>query len=312
MSCPPLPAVTVVISTHNRRGELLTTLQSLRDIGYPALQVVVVDNASEDGTTACLRESFPEVTVLPHSDNNPLRGYNMGFDTVQTPYALVLDDDSAPRKNSLERMVGLLEETPAAGAVAANIIGPDGRSEWGPDGDVEFSTDWYNLIGCGFLVRTQILRQAEGYDEAFGLYYNDLDLAVRILALGHGILYESACVVDHRRAGPGRTPARKYYLMLRNFPLIIRGHFTGPRKADLIAGHAVIALVRSTRAGCLLSGLSGILAGLRVRSSRPFLAAGNGLAVRRFLQQYSLRHHVARLLGRGTATPTGGTTEYKP
>ena len=87
--------------------------------------------------------------------------------------------------------------------------------------------------------------------------------------MGYKILYERGCTVDHRRLGAGRTPARKHYLMLRNFPLIIRGHFAGLRKADLIAGHAVIALVRSAREGCLLSGLSGLIAGIRTRSTRP-------------------------------------------
>ena len=70
------------------------------------------------------------------------------------------------------------------GAVAANVVGRDGKSEWGPEGDVDFSSAWFNLIGCGFLVRREVLVQTGGFDEDFGLYYNDLEFALRILAFG--------------------------------------------------------------------------------------------------------------------------------
>ena len=288
-----LPAVTVVISTHNRRGELETTLSALRQLGYPRLQITVVDNASDDGTASLLRNDFPRVTLIPHSDNRPMRGYNMGFDSVLTPYVLVLDDDSCPQRGAIERMVEILEDHPKIGAVAANIVGPDGHSEWGAEGDADFSEDFFNLIGCGFLVRRDVLLQTAGYDESFGLYYNDLELALRILAFGHRIAYDKKAIVEHRKCSSSPTPL-KLRFMMRNFPLLVRSHFSGLRRIDLILGHAAIALCHAIRNGQGGAALRGLKASFHAASQRPFLPEPDSLAVRRFVHRYSLWRHLLR------------------
>lgn len=287
------PAVTAVISTHNRRDELETTLTGLRQLGYPHLQVVVVDNASDDGTATLLRSDFPRVTLIPHSDNRPMRGYNMGFDSVRTPYVLVLDDDSCPQRGAIERMVEILEDHPDVGAVAANIVGPGGQSEWGAEGDVGFSTDFFNLIGCGFLARRGVLLQTGGYDESFGLYYNDLELALRILSFGHRIAYDRTAIVEHRKGTSSPSPLKLHYMM-RNFPLLVRSHFSGLRRTDLVLGHAAIALCHAIRNGQGRAALRGLKAIFFSTSRRAFLPAPDTLAVRRFVHRYSLWSHLLR------------------
>lgn len=307
----PSSDVTAVISTHNRRHELNVTLTGLLRLGYPDLRIIVVDNASDDGTAAFVRENFAGVTLWPHSDNRPLRGYNLGFNAVRTPYVLVLDDDSCPRPGAIERMVQRLQDVPCAGAVAANIIGSDGQSEWGGEGGVAFSSDWCNLIGCGFLVRRNVLAQARGYNEAFGLYYNDTELALRILALGYRIVYDPAAVVEHRRGGTA-VSALKYRLMLRNFPLLLGSHFAGWQRIDLILGHAVIALWQAGRHRCLAPALKGMLQTGGVSSQRSFLPApGTNPAIRRFIQRYSLTHRL-RLRREPVAPPDGHATLTEP
>ncbi|MFC1453424.1 glycosyltransferase family 2 protein, partial [Verrucomicrobiota bacterium] len=109
MPTAPSPAgslapLTAVISTHNRAPDLARTLEGLLALGYPELRTIVADNASVDGTPELVRKIFPGVQVLRQSDNLPLRGYNLAFDAVRTPYVLVLDDDSCPRPGTLERL----------------------------------------------------------------------------------------------------------------------------------------------------------------------------------------------------------------
>lgn len=305
-----LPAVTAVISTHNRRDELIITLMGLQQLGYPGLQVIVTDNASDDGTREMIRRDFPDVTLLPHSDNRPLRGYNLGFEAARTPYVLVLDDDSCPRPGTIERMVAPLGKMPAAGAVAANIIGRDGRSEWGADGDIAFSADWFNLIGCGFLIRREILLQTGGYDEHFGLYYNDLELALRILSFGHRIVYDRDAVIEHRQRRTTASPL-KYRLMLRNFPLLLRSHFHVRERLDLELGHAAIAIRQAARDRRLLSALRGLAESWLASPDRPFLAApGTSLPVRLFVHRYSLMRHLLSLPR--PAEPSNGMNPEPP
>ena len=299
MNARVFPAITAVISTHNRCGELKTTLSGLIELGYPDLRIIVVDNASTDDTTRWIQENQPLVTVIPHSDTAPLAGYNLGFLAADTPYVMVMDDDSCPRKGCLERMVSILESDPDAGAIAANIIGRDGTSEWGSSGEITVSQDWYNLIGCGFLIRRDVLLMTQGYNESFGLYYNDLELGIRILAMGHSVLYDQACLVNQRQAGTRQGSARKLRLMLRNFPAIVTSHFSGLRKLDLIAGHTVVALAQCMRQGCLLSGLQGLVEGIKSPPQpRSFRQAGTMPGIRHFIADYSFIHTLKRWLTR--------------
>ncbi len=253
---------------------------------------MVADNASSDGTGEMVRREFPAVRLIPQSENKPLVGYNLAFRAVTTPYVLVLDDDSTPQPGTLAKMIACLERNPGIGAAAGNIVGPDGASEWAAKAETDFSADWYNLIGCGFLARRSVLQQAGGYDEHLRLYYNDLELALRIIALGYRIAYAREWLFDHRRVASNRPPHRKQQMMLRNFTLIVRAHFTGFRKWDLIAGQALMALRQAARAGCLIPGLGWFWRGLTEKRKRRRLPMSDGPVVRSFIQEYSLLHHL--------------------
>lgn len=253
--------VTAVISTHNRRDEVAKTLAILYRL-HPAIRVLVVDNASSDDTGGLVASQFPAARVIRQSENNPLRGYNLGFEAAETAYVLVLDDDSSPKPGTLDAMVEELGRSPQLGAAAGNIVSPAGESEWGPDGDAEYTNTWFNLIGCGFLVRRDALRKAGGYQESFGLYYNDLDFGLRLLALGHAIAYSRSWQFEHRKSSIGRVVHRKTQMMFRNFSLIVRNYFRGVTAADLLLGHTVMMLRRAARERCLLSCTGSLLRGI--------------------------------------------------
>lgn len=283
-----LPGVTAVISTHNRRSEVATTLKNLEACRYPGLEVLVVDNASTDGTGAMVGEAFPEARVIRQEKNDPLPGYNLGFRAAGTPYILALDDDSSPLPGVLEMMVETMEEHSDAGLAAANIVSPGGESEWGTFSDLSLTVDWYNVIGCGFLARTRVLREAAGYSEQFGLYYNDLDLALRILALGYRIAYCGEWVVEHRKARANRISRLKTRMMFRNFPLLVRSHFSGLRAADLILGHTLMMVPLALREKCLLSGVRSWCEGLAGPTGRSCLGLPDSPARRAFVRDFAL------------------------
>ena len=268
----------------------------LRGLDYPALRVVVADNASTDDTRRMVKSEFPDVFCFPHSFNRPMDGYNIGFERARTPYVLVLDDDSCPRPGVLEEMVAYMERHPDIGAAAANILDLDGSSEWAPLDQVACSTQWNNLIGCGFLIRHSVLTAAQGYREDFDLYYNDLDLALCVLAQGFRIAYHRDWIVDHRKAPSNRIPGRKTHMMIRNFSWIIRSHFTGVQRWNLLAGHALIVLRQAARAGCLFASLRYLLAGLFARIQHPLMPVPATPAAARFVEEYALSANLRRML----------------
>ena len=308
----PRPEITAVISTHNRCDTLRETLARLSALNCPGLSIIVVDNASDDGTRAFLRAKRPYVQTIPHSLNNALRGYNIAFDEARTPYVLVLDDDSSPLPGTLESMAAFLDGSPGVAAAAANVVDPAGISEWGARGEAEAREDWYNLIGCGFMIRREVLAEAEGYDESFGLYYNDLDLALQILALGYRIAYRRAWKVEHRRPHQPHATAFKHAMMARNFPRLVRNHVGGWRKWDLIAGHAALSLAHAAKDGCAGRCLTSLIRGIFARGGRLRLPLPPSPAASGFARDYSLAGHLLRPNSAGNRDETAAVASPRP
>ncbi|TFV54900.1 glycosyltransferase [Mycobacterium sp. PS03-16] len=123
----PDERVSVVVITHNRCTELDRTLHRLAELPErPA--VVVVDNASTDGTADKVRTRHPEVTLLTPGRNMGAVGRNLGVRHVETPYVAFCDDDTWYDPGALTRAADLLDAHPELAVVTASIIvEPDGR-----------------------------------------------------------------------------------------------------------------------------------------------------------------------------------------
>lgn len=119
--------VAVVIITRNRCCELRRTLERLKTVSE-APQVVVVDNASTDGTVEMVRSEFPAVTLLTPGENLGAVGRNVGVDAVTTPYVAFCDDDTWYDDGALRRAADLLDEHRSLALVTAKIVvEPKGR-----------------------------------------------------------------------------------------------------------------------------------------------------------------------------------------
>jgi len=121
--------VTVVVATRNRREELHRTLRMLGRL-RPRPPVVVVDNASTDGTADSVRDLFPEVQVVTLARNVGAAARNVGVSLARTPYAAFCDDDSWWEPGALERAADAFDAHPRLGLVAASVrVGEEGRPD---------------------------------------------------------------------------------------------------------------------------------------------------------------------------------------
>ncbi|MCV7093675.1 glycosyltransferase family 2 protein [Mycobacterium kubicae] len=119
--------MSVVVITHNRRDELDRTLHRLSDLPEQP-RVIVVDNASTDGTADMVRAGHPEVTLLTPGKNLGAVGRNLGVDVADTPYVAFCDDDTWYEPGALRLAADLLDAHPTLGVVTASItVEPDGR-----------------------------------------------------------------------------------------------------------------------------------------------------------------------------------------
>jgi GT2 family glycosyltransferase len=119
----------VVVVTRNRRDELHRTLCALAQV-RPRPPVVVVDNASTDGTTAMLRAEHPAVDVVTTDRNLGSAGRNLGVARVTTPYVAFCDDDSWWAPDALVRAERAFDRHPRLGLVTGRtLVGPEQRPD---------------------------------------------------------------------------------------------------------------------------------------------------------------------------------------
>jgi len=231
------PLISIVTICWNRKADICESLSRIRDIDYPNLEIIVVDNASTDGTSATIESDFPEVHLLQMPENVGITAYNAGFEIARGEYIVILDDDSFPQRDSLKRMVGKFENDATLGLAAFDV-----RNFYNYD-DVKTGTveeiaenqetaavakDYllaFNGAGAG--VRSEVLRQAGYYPEEFFLYWNEQDTAFRILNMGYGIQFFSDIVAYHKFSPVNRESRRApffytrnaFWLIWKNYPL---------------------------------------------------------------------------------------------
>jgi GT2 family glycosyltransferase len=267
------PRVAVVIVSFNTRPELMRCLASLGVVRIP-LEVVVVDNASADGSPEAVRREFPRAQILDNAANEGYsRANNRGWRASSAPFVLLLNSDAEVRAGTVETLVGLLETQPATGIVGPRTVGSEGAVQvsTGPDltplaewkqrrlvrgverGDpralaqaaarfsVEHEPAW--VSGACLLTRRAHLEAVGGLDEDFFLYEEDVDLCVRIGRLGYRVLFTPTVgVLHHRGRSMARVPDRARFEYHRSHLLYYRKHRGVPALALLRAYLAALGL----------------------------------------------------------------------
>jgi N-acetylglucosaminyl-diphospho-decaprenol L-rhamnosyltransferase len=280
-----MAAVDVVVVSYNSRDELRGCVEPFS--GLADIHVVVVDNASGDGSLDVVAD-LPIERISLDRNGGFGHGCNMGWRAGSAPYVLFLNPDARIDVDSLERLVSVLEGTPAAGAVAPRINHADGtldyslrrfprlrstyaralflhrvfpKATWTDELIREPSVyaepglpEW--VSGACILVRRSVLEELEGFDEGFFMYCEDIDLCRRIRAAGLDLLYAPEAVVSH--IGGASAPRASLLPVLAASRLrYARKHWSAPAALAERLGVALEALThmvvssggRAARAG---------------------------------------------------------------
>jgi GT2 family glycosyltransferase len=190
-----LPLVSIVILSWNRKEKLKYVLTKLREQSYPNIEIIVVDNGSTDGTVEEVERKFTEVKLIKLPRNIGLEGYNIGFKNAKGKYIVVLDDDSYPEKDAIERGIIEFEKDAALGIIAFHILTPSGEvitKDW-PENVTSF---W----GCGAMIRKSALEKVGYYDPDLFIYGNEYDLAIRMWHYGYKVIYNKNIIGYHMLA----------------------------------------------------------------------------------------------------------------
>jgi LmbE family N-acetylglucosaminyl deacetylase/GT2 family glycosyltransferase len=214
-----LPAATAVISTWNKKEVVRENLASCRAQSLPFAAIVVVDNASSDGTAAMIAHEFPEVRliVMPHSRYGACETFNIGFASATTELVAILDDDVVLPCDWLERATRrMVSEPPSTAVVSTETIEPGMPPEYIAASKARGRRYMSTFRGCGSLARRAALSQAGYYDERLFIYGNERDLTCRLLNLGYRVLQDPEIEIHHKTPFGIQMGKRSLYYHARN------------------------------------------------------------------------------------------------
>ena len=222
-----LPQATAVISTWNKVGVVCENLDSLRAQTLPFASIVVVDNASTDGTAERIARDYPEVTlvVMPHSAYGACETFNIGFACATTPLVAILDDDITLPPDWLERATArLLSEPETTAVISTEVIEPGMPPEYVAASKARGRRYMSTFRGCGSLARREVLAEAGYYDERLFIYGNERDLTCRLLNLGHRVLQDPEIETYHKTPFGIQMGKRSLFYHARNAWLTMLKH----------------------------------------------------------------------------------------
>jgi GT2 family glycosyltransferase len=265
--------LTIVIVSWNVRDLLRRCLQSIVaqthphphesvfHLGERLLEVLVVDNASTDGSAEMVRAEFPDIRLIANDVN---RGFtaanNQGLALSQGQYLLLLNPDTEVGDNALEVMIGTMEEHPEVGGLGPRLLYPDGTlqpsrrrfptfgtalvestivQEWWTDNrflhryymtdtpeEALQPVDW--VVGACLLVRHEAYQQVGGLDEGFFMYSEEMDWCRRLKDAGWQVVYQPAASIVHHEGKSSQqvVPARHIHFQTSKVRYFRKHHGT--------------------------------------------------------------------------------------
>ena len=225
--------ITAIVVTWNSRKLVPGLADTFKDI-EPVCDIVISDNASSDTTVKTVGKMIPEARIIRNSINGGFGyGNNRGIEISDTEYVLLLNSDASITRSSLEILVNTLENNPDAAGVQPLIrlwnwplitmSAGAAMNEYGRGYDFDFmhfqpfpdngTVEVPCVTAALSLFRTEALRRAEGFDENIFMYFEDIDLSLRLRELGYKLLLEPAAGALHMMgASSSRIQAEKWEL----------------------------------------------------------------------------------------------------
>ncbi|HWB72465.1 MAG TPA: glycosyltransferase family 2 protein [Egibacteraceae bacterium] len=260
---PELGAVAVVVDNHNTRDDLLACLGSLADAGAGAGEVVVVDSGSDDGSLDAVARAYPRVRRIGLANVGFGRAANAGVAATRTAAVVVANADTRFRPDAPLALAGYLGAHPDVGAAGPLVRFPDGRLQlsarafpslgqavghallglWRPDNRWTRAyrlTDWDHaserdvdwLSGCCLALRREAFEDVGGFDPAYFMFVEDVDLCYRLRQAGWRVVFAPVTEVVH---AVGTAVSRRRFRMVVEHArsldrFFARRYASGPRR----------------------------------------------------------------------------------
>lgn len=285
---PQLSLFSVIIPNWNGKRFLQTCLDALAQQVYPNIEVIIVDNASHDGSQVFIRENYPHVNLIELPENRGFTGAcNAGMQAARGEYISLLNNDTEVDRNWASAVVAAFEHHTEIGSVASKMLLFEKRDHIHTTGDFftldgragnrgvweldegQYNKDEYVFSACGgsSVYRREMLDQIGLLDDDFFFSGEDVDLGWRAQLAGWRCLYTPAAIVYHHLSATGGGVTASYYdgrnlifILVKNYPSALwRKHGMSVLRAQWrLMGDAL----KAWRGAAARARLRGMLAGL--------------------------------------------------
>ena len=215
--------VSAGIVTYNNVSEIISCLNSLIETTKGMnVEIYVLDNHSSDNTVSVILKYFPRVHLIESSENLGFgRGHNEILKRISSEFHMVVNPDIQFTPEVVSKLTAFMCRYPEVGIVTPKIRNADGSEQFLPKRDPKFSyvilskfrpfyffrdeytradevfnrpTRILSSTGCFFMIRTDMFRKVNGFDEQFFMYFEDADLSRRVRKKSVIVFYPNAFV----------------------------------------------------------------------------------------------------------------------
>lgn len=220
--------ISIGIVTHNSKEVISDVLDSIKECNIKNLDIYVLDNNSNDGTIDLIRNNYDFVEIIESKENLGYgKGHNRILEKVDSDYHIIVNPDIILKREELQKMIDYMEENKEVAILTPKVLNIDGTEQFLPKKtprikyllgryENKFSIckkwrDEYTLrnenitnpieidfcTGCFMFCRTSMLKQINGFDERYFMYFEDVDLTREIQKIGKTI-YNPKISVIHK------------------------------------------------------------------------------------------------------------------
>ena len=268
--------LSVIIVNYNVKEFLQNLIHSIEKASANiSKEIIVIDNASDDGSNDLLKEKFPQIKLIINDKNLGFgKANNIGLKKASGDYILLINPDTIVAEDTFEKMLEFFRSNPKAGLAGCKILNPDGtlqlacrRSFPGPWTSFTKVTGLssifpksklfarYNLTyldenqtyevdaisGSFMIMRKEVYEKVGGFDEQFFMYGEDLDLCYRIQKAGDKVFYvHTTQIIHYKGESTKRSSLDETKVFYNAMHLFVKKHFSSSFLVELILRSAIV------------------------------------------------------------------------
>ncbi|MEM7034124.1 MAG: glycosyltransferase family 2 protein [Chloroflexota bacterium] len=271
------PHIFIIVLNWNRPDDTIACIDSLQQLHYQHVQIVVADNGSTDDSVQRIRAYSDQVAIVENEENLGFAGGNnqgIKYALQQgADYIMLLNNDTVVAPDMVDHLLQAFHSDSNLGLVGPSIYYMDQPEDLWFTGmnfpfniyfigrhllvyakEAEKKIDVGFISGCCMLIKTSVIEKVGMLNEDYFMYYEDLDFCLQVQYGGFTLAYISAAKMWHKvsASSGGKSSPMKQYYQVKSSIFFFRQHVKGIRLVISIAlrlGHASITVLRETIAG---------------------------------------------------------------